>query len=107
MYSASHATSHRKPSDPVRMNAQRQPHVSAIQGTRSGVTIAPVLVPALKIPVASARSFFGNHSATALIAPGKLADSPSPKRARAAENPAVVRATAWPIAATLQATTAT
>ena len=74
--------------------AQRQPHVSAIQGTSRGATIAPVLVPALKIPVARARSSFGNHSAMALIAPGKLADSPSPSSARAAENPAVVRAKA-------------
>ena len=88
------------------MNAQRHPHVSAIQGTSSGVTIAPVLVPALKIPAARARSRFGNHSATVLIAPGKLADSPSPSRARAAANPAVVRAKAVLIAARLQATTA-
>jgi len=106
-YSASQSPSQRNPRPPVATNAQRHPNVNAIQGTTSGVTIAPVLVPALKIPVASARSLFGNHSATALIAPGKLADSPRPSRARAAENPAVVRARAWPIAATLQATTAT
>src|SRR2546430_10980688 len=37
--------------------------------------ISPVFVPALKMPVASARSFLGNHSATALMAPGKFADS--------------------------------
>src|SRR6266576_5716902 len=92
--------------DPVAMKAQRQPHVSAIQGTSSGVMIAPVLVPALKTPVASARSSLGNHSATVLIAPGKLADSPSPSRARAAENAAVVRANACPIAARLHTTTA-
>jgi len=36
------------------------------------VSIAPVFVPALKMPVASARSFLGNHSATALMAPGKF-----------------------------------
>ncbi len=29
------------------------------------------MTPALEIPVASARSFFGNHSATALTADGK------------------------------------
>src|SRR5256885_2204283 len=80
--------------------------VSAIQGTSSGAMIAPVLVPALKIPAARARSRLGNHSATVLMAPGKLADSPSPSRARAAEKPAVVRAKACPIAATLHATTA-
>jgi hypothetical protein len=38
--------------------------VSVIQGTAIGTTSAPTLVPELKIPVASARSFFGNHSAT-------------------------------------------
>ena len=36
--------------------------------------IAPTFEPALNIPVAIARSFTGNHSAVALIAPGKLAD---------------------------------
>src|SRR2546426_2682643 len=98
-YNESHANSQRKPSDPVTTNAQRQPHVSVIQGTMSGVRIAPVLVPALKMPVARARSSLGNHSPTLLIAPGKLADSPRPSSARAAENAAVVRASAWPIAA--------
>ena len=33
---------------------------------------APTLVPELKMPVARARSFFGNHSATVLIEAGKL-----------------------------------
>src|SRR2546425_4310042 len=105
-YNASQANSHRNPSDPVATNAQRQPHVSAIQGTMSGVRIAPVLVPALKMPVASARSSLGNHSPMLLMAPGKLADSPRPSSARAAENAAVVRASAWPIAARLHTTTA-
>ncbi len=65
-----------------------------------------MLVPALKIPVASARSFCGNHSAIVLIDPGKIADSLSPSIARANEKPADVRAKAVPIAATLHATTA-
>src|SRR5262249_24539561 len=105
-YSASHTISHRNPTDPVMMKAQRHPQVSAIHGTTSGVTIAPVLVPALKIPVARARSSLGNHSATVLMAPGKLADSPRPSIARAAENAAVVRANACPMAATLHTITA-
>src|SRR5712691_10749212 len=105
-YSANHRNNHRKPSDPVTTNAQRQPQVSVIHGTMSGVRIAPVLVPALKMPVARARSSLGNHSPTLLIAPGKLADSPRPSSARAAENAAVVRASAWPIAARLHTTTA-
>ena len=61
------------------MNAHCQPHVSVIQGTMSGVTSAPMFVPELKMPVANARSFFGNHSAMALIAAGKL----PPRRGRA------------------------
>jgi hypothetical protein len=61
-----------KPSIPVTTNAERHPNSSAIHGTISGVMIAPTLLPALKIPVASARSRRGNHAAVALIAPGKL-----------------------------------
>ena len=66
------------------MKAHCQEKVSASQGTTSGAMIAPTFVPALKMPVASARSFLGNHSATDLIAAGKLADSPSPSAKRAA-----------------------
>jgi hypothetical protein len=43
-----------------------------------GPTIEATLVPALKIPVANARSRLGNHSATDLMAAGKLPDSPKP-----------------------------
>ena len=50
--------------------------------------MAPTLVPELKIPVASARSRFGNHSATLLMAAGKLPPSPSPSAKRAAMKPA-------------------
>ena len=53
---------------PAAMNAACQPHVTAIHGTSAGAMIAPTFVPELKIPVASARSRFGNHIATALIA---------------------------------------
>ena len=38
------------------MNAACQPQCSAIHGTMIGVTIAPTFEPALKIPVANARS---------------------------------------------------
>ncbi len=54
-----------------------------MKGTISGVTMAPILVPALKMPVASARSFFGNQSVTALMPPRKAADSPRPSATRA------------------------
>ncbi len=70
------------------MNAQYQPYVIVIQGTTSGVTSAPTFVPELKMPVASARSRFGNHSATVLIDAGKLPASPSPSRKRIAMKPA-------------------
>src|SRR6266513_2685209 len=73
-YTASQRSSQANPREPVAMKAHCQPHLSAIQGTRRGVSIAPVFVPALKMPVASARSLLGNHSATALMAPGKFAD---------------------------------
>src|SRR5260221_2002699 len=59
-----------------------------MNGTVIGVTTAPMLVPALNNPVANARSRCGNHSATVLIAAGKLPDSPSPSRNRTTRNPA-------------------
>src|SRR6476469_902645 len=80
------------------MNAARQPHVSVIHGTTIGVMTAPTFDPALKIPVASARSFAGNHSATVLIDAGKLPDSPNPSAKRAALKPAVSRANAFEMA---------
>ena len=64
------------------MKAPRQPQRALIQGTTTGVSMAPKLVPALKIPVARARSFFGNHSATALMLAGKTAASPNPRVSR-------------------------
>ena len=42
-----------------------------------------MFVPALKIPVASALSFFGNHSATHLMLAGKTPASPNPSADRA------------------------
>src|SRR5215831_3547865 len=75
-------------SSPVQMKATRQPRLRAIHGT----TIAPTFVPALKMPVASARSRDGNHSAIVLMAAGKLPDSPRPSEKRARLNCSVVRA---------------
>ena len=65
-----------------------------------------MFVPELKIPVASARSHFGNHSATVLIAAGKLPDSPSPSPNRAAPNVTALFARPCDIAATLHTATA-
>ena len=99
-----------------------------IHGTTSGVMSAPMLVPELKMPVARARSFFGNHSATALIDAGKLPASPSPRITRESARPAaappsrstcggsidtvgsrshgILSANAWAIAPRLHTTTA-
>src|SRR5262249_26256122 len=69
-------------------NAQYHPNAAVMYGTVIGVTTAPMFVPALNNPVANARSLRGNHSATVLIAAGKLPDSPSPSRNRTAMKPA-------------------
>jgi len=42
----------------------------------------PIDEPLSNSAVASARSRFGNHSETALVAPGQLADSAIPSRVR-------------------------
>src|SRR5277367_1168366 len=52
------------------------------QGTNNEAPIAPRLDPALKMPVAKARSRLGNHSATVLIDAGKLPPSPKPNALR-------------------------
>src|SRR4051794_7877903 len=47
-----------------------------------GAIAPPIDEPLSKNAVARARSFFGNHSETALVAAGQFADSPSPSRNR-------------------------
>ena len=79
-----------------------QPYRRVTQGTIAGARIAPTLAPELKMPVASERSFCGNHSATVLIAAGKFPDSPSPRKKRAKPNSIAVLASAWPIEERLQ-----
>lgn len=61
--------------------AASQPPCLAIQGTVNGASMAPTLAPELNIPVANDLSFFGKYSAVALIAAGKLPDSPKPSTA--------------------------
>ena len=63
--------------------------------------MAPALDPELKTPVARARSRFGNHSATVLMAAGKLPASPSPRRKRAQPKPNAEAARPCSMAATL------
>ncbi len=57
-----------------------------------GARMAPTLVDASKIPVAKARSLFGNHSATVLMAAGKFPDSPIPSPKRAIMKPIKLKA---------------
>src|SRR5438270_8834283 len=90
------------PRAPVKRKVERQPQREAIHGARSGVTMAPTLVPALKMPVAKARSFFGNHSATDLMLAGKTPASPKPKAERAAAKLTKDPAAAWAMEARLQ-----
>src|SRR5689334_16225353 len=89
------------------MNAHRHPHAGfvAIGGTIAAATRIPTFVPALKIPVANARSFRGNHSATVLMQAGKFPASPRPNANRAVANPATELTAAWAIAAILQKNT--
>src|SRR5579885_1635506 len=82
---------------PVKTKAARQLHCKVSQTTIGGANTAPILVPALKMPVASARSFSGNHSATLLIEAGKFPASPAPKKNRATPNDNALLASACAI----------
>src|SRR5437899_13019278 len=74
---------HRNPSAPVTMNAGRQlPERRYTQNTMNGASAAPTEEPLSKSATAHPLSRRGNHSATALVAPGQLADSPAPSRNR-------------------------
>jgi hypothetical protein len=66
-----------------------------------------MFVPALKMPVAKARSFFGNHSVTALMPPGKPPPSPTPSRIRTRMKCVIERAAAWAMCASVQSVNAT
>src|ERR1700746_2671802 len=49
-----------------------------------GAMAPPIEEPLSNSALAKARSCLGNHSDTALVAPGQLADSPAPSRNRKA-----------------------
>src|SRR5215204_3425688 len=74
--------SHRKPSVPVMRKAGRQPKYIYSNGTVNCAIAPPMEEPLSKSATAQPRSFFGNHSETALVAAGQLADSPAPSRKR-------------------------
>src|SRR5712671_6769467 len=58
------------------------PNAEYNQITRTGAIAPPTAEPLSKIATASPRSDFGNHSETALVAPGQFAASPAPRRNR-------------------------
>src|SRR5947207_2728375 len=62
--------------------AMRQPQRKYTGRIRKGATAPPTDEPLSYSAAASPRSRFGNHSETALLAPGQLADSPAPSRKR-------------------------
>ncbi len=66
--------------DPVVRMAACQPNLKVTKATNGGAMNAETLEPELKRPVARARSSEGNHSVVALMAAGKLPDSPRPEK---------------------------
>src|ERR1700723_1796951 len=78
---------HTSPMEPVQIKAACQPQRMVTAAIRMGAMKADALEPELNRPVAKARSSEGNHSVVALIAAGKLPDSPRPSRARQIMNP--------------------
>src|SRR6266436_9108410 len=74
--------SQKNPSSPGMMKAMRHPQRRYTGRIRKGATAPPTEEPLSYNAVASPRSRFGNHSETALLAPGQFADSPAPSKNR-------------------------
>src|SRR5580698_1629638 len=83
------------PIEPVQMKAACHPQRIVTAAIRMGAMKADALEPELNRPVARARSSEGNHSVVALIAAGKLPDSPRPRKMRAMQNPTTVVTSEW------------
>src|SRR4051794_37104742 len=106
-YSGSQNATQISPAAPVMTKAACQPQVIVIQGTRIGARMAPMFEPELNRPIANDRSFLGNHSATVLMAAGKLPASATPRKTRQTPKPKAVFANAWAMLAMLQKISAT
>src|SRR6202795_3162180 len=91
----SQMTAQTSPMEPVQIKAACQPQRAVTAAMRMGAMKAEALEPELKRPVARARSSEGNHSVVALMAAGKLPDSPRPRRARAMQKPTTEKTRAW------------
>ena len=62
-------------------NVRRQPKCgSSTPATRGNAITPPIEAPPLKIAIAIARSFCGNHSAITFAAPGQFPASPNPRK---------------------------
>ena len=83
------------PIEPVVRKAACHPQREVTAAMRIGAMKKLAFEPELKRPVASARSSLGNHSVMALMAAGKLPDSPSPRKTRAMQKPATVVTSEW------------
>src|ERR1700686_1877461 len=64
------------------IKAMRHPQRKYTGRIRKGATAPPTDDPLSNNAAATPRSRLGNHSETALLAPGQLADSPAPSRKR-------------------------
>src|SRR5690606_26356778 len=90
-----------KPRPPLIRQEASQPYAAAINGIVTGAARAPTVDPALKILVANPRSFFGKNSAVALMAAGKLPDSPKANTIRATTNNDTLTETTLPTSPTV------
>ncbi len=83
------------PMEPVQMKAACHPQRRVTAAMRMGAMKAEALEPELKRPIARARSSEGNHSVVALMAAGKLPDSPRPRKMRAMQKPITLETSEW------------
>src|ERR1700728_4104062 len=75
------------------MKDTRQPSFSNNHATRGAEKAGPAKLPALKMAVATPRSFAGNHCRTTLAEVGNDAASPAPRASLVINMPANVVAT--------------
>ena len=71
----------------IRNTGRQLPNSCKSHTTSAGATAAPIAEPLSKSATAMPRSLAGNHSETALVAPGQFAASPAPNRNRNVQKP--------------------
>src|ERR1700686_1093006 len=100
-----HKNTQTNPREPVIMKETRHPSLSNSHATRGAENAGPAKLPALKMAVASPRSFAGNHWRITFPEVGKEAASPAPNANRVASILPKVVATPVSIPATDQIAT--